>query len=52
MMDKKKAIVEIKRNLKDKWKGKIELSEKVDQIQEVFSEVGKRNCIIWRRRQV
>ena len=52
MMDKKEAVVEIKRNLMDKWKKKIELTENADQIQEVFSEVEKRNCLIWRRRQV
>ena len=43
-MDKKEAVAEIKKNIKEKWQRKYELSEKVDQIQEVFSEVGIRNC--------
>ena len=43
-MDKKEAVSEIKKNLKAKWKRKYELSEKVDQIQDVFTEVGCRNC--------
>ena len=45
MMDKKEAVAEIKRNLKDKWKRKFELSDKACRVQEVFTEVGKRNCI-------
>ena len=43
-MDKKETVAEIKKNVKEKWQRKFELSEKVDQIQEVFSEVGSRNC--------
>ena len=43
-MDKKEAVAEIKKNVKEKWQRKFELSEKVDQVQEVFSEVGSRNC--------
>ena len=43
-MDKKEAVTEIKTNLKVKWKRKFDLSEKVDQIQKVFTEVGCRNC--------
>ena len=43
-LDKKEAVSEIKKNLKAKWKRKYELSEKVDQIQDVFTEVGCRNC--------
>ena len=35
----------IKRNLKDKWKRKFELSDKACRVQEVFTDVGKRNCI-------
>ena len=45
MMDKKEAVAEIKRNLKDKWKRKSELSDKACRVQEVFTDVGKRNCI-------
>ena len=45
MMDMKEAVAEIKRNLKDKWKRKFELSDKACRVQEVFTEVGKRNCI-------
>ena len=43
-MDKKKAVAEIKKNVKEKWQRKFELSEKVDQVQEVFSEVESRSC--------
>ena len=41
---KKEAIAEIKKNVKEKWQRKFGSSEKVDQIQEVFSKVGSRNC--------
>ena len=44
MMDKKEAVAEIKRNLKDKWKRKFDLSDKAGRVQEVFTDVGKRNC--------
>ena len=44
IFDKKEAVAEIKKNVKVKWKRKFELSEKVDNIQEVFTEVGCRNC--------
>ena len=43
-MDKKESLTEIKKYLKVKWKRKFDLSEKVDQIQKVFTEVGCRNC--------
>ena len=44
MIDKKEAVAEIKRNLKDKWKRKFDLSDiKVSQVQ-VFTDMGKRNC--------
>ena len=32
-MDKKEAVAEIKKNVKENWRRKFELSEKVDQIQ-------------------
>ena len=44
MMDKKEAVAEIKRNLKDKLKRKFDLSYKACRVQEVFTDVGKRNC--------
>ena len=44
MMDKKEAVAEIKRNLKDKWKRKFDLSDKAGRVQEVFTDIGKRNC--------
>ncbi|MEW8546767.1 MAG: reverse transcriptase domain-containing protein [Candidatus Thiodiazotropha sp.] len=50
-LDKKEAIAEIKKNLKVKWKRKYELSEKVEQIQEVFTDVGCRNCFGEKDRQ-
>ena len=46
-MDKKEAVAEIKKNVKEKWQRKFELSEKVDQVQEVFSEVGSRNFCLF-----
>ena len=32
MMDKKEAVAEIKRNLKDKWKRKFDLSDKAGRV--------------------
>ena len=43
--DKKEPVAEIKKNVKEKWQRKFELSEKVDQVQEVFSEVGSRTVL-------
>ena len=43
-MDKGEAVQEIKKTLKIKWRRKYNLSEKVEQIQEVLTEVGNRNC--------
>ena len=37
------AVSDIK-NMKAKWKRKYDLSEKAEQIQEIFTEVGCRNC--------
>ena len=45
-MDKGKAVQEIKKNSKTKWKRKYDLSEEVEQTQEVFTEVGNRNCCV------
>ena len=44
VMDKKEAVSEIKKQMKEKWQRKYVLSEKTETIQEVFIEVGKRNC--------
>ena len=44
MIDKKEDVAEIKRNLKDKWKRKFDLLDKAGRVQEVFTDVGKRNC--------
>ena len=51
-LDKREAMTEIKKNLKVKWKQKFDLSEKVNQIQEVFTEVGCRNCCGENDRQI
>ena len=44
MMNKKEAVAEIKRILKDKWKRKFDLSDEAGRAQEVCTDVGKRNC--------
>ena len=41
MMDKKEAVAEIKRNLKDKWKTEFDLLDKAGRVQEVFTDVEK-----------
>ena len=43
-MDKMEAVSEIKKQMKEKWQRKYVLSEKTETIQEVFTEVGKKNC--------
>ena len=43
-MDKKEAVSELKRQIKEKWQRKVHLIEKAEKIQETFTEVGKRNC--------
>ena len=45
-MDKKEAIAEIKQKIREKWKLKFLMSEKMERIQETFFEVGKfkRDC--------
>ena len=42
--DKKEAVREIKTSVLEKWNRKYSLSEKVDHIQEIYTEVGVRNC--------
>ena len=44
VMDKKEAVREIKTSVLEKWNRKYSLSEKVDHIQEIYTEVGVRNC--------
>ena len=44
-LDKKEAVSKIKKHMLEKWDRKYKLSDKVDYIQEVFTEVGKRNCM-------
>ena len=43
-MDKREAIAEIKRQIREKCKLKFENSQKVERLQETFDEVGKRVC--------
>ena len=43
-MDKREANAEIKRQIAEKWKLKFSLSENMERIQEIFVEVGKRDC--------
>ena len=44
MMDQKKVVAEINSDIKDKWKRKFDLSKKAGRVQEVLTDVGKRNC--------
>ncbi|MCW4261357.1 MAG: reverse transcriptase domain-containing protein [Candidatus Thiodiazotropha endolucinida] len=44
VMDKREAVSEMKKQVNVKWQRKYDLSEKVDRVQEIFTEVGKRNC--------
>ena len=43
-MDKREAVNELKRQVKEKWQRKFDLMEKAEKIQEIFTDVGKRNC--------
>ena len=43
-MDKKESVSELKRQVKEKWRRKFDLMEKAEKIQEIFTDVGKRNC--------
>ena len=43
-MDKKEAVSELKRQVKEKWQRKFDLTEKAEKIQEIYTAVGKRNC--------
>ena len=44
VLDKTEAITEIKKQMTNKWKLKYACSEKTSYIQDIYSEVGKRNC--------
>ena len=41
---KEKSSKRSRKNLKTKWQQKCDLTEKVEQIKDVFTEVGNRNC--------
>ena len=43
-MDKKEEVSELKRQVIEKWQRKLDLTEKAEKIQEMFTYVGKRNC--------
>ena len=45
-MDMKEAVSELKRQVKEKFQGKFYLTEKAESIQEIFTEIGKRNCFV------
>lgn len=44
ILDKKEAVREMKKHMKEKWSRKYKFSEKVEQVQEVFADVGSRCC--------
>ena len=44
VMDKKEAVSEIKKQIREHWNRKYQLSEKVKQIQDTNLEDGNRNC--------
>ena len=44
IFDKKEAVTEIKKQMVTKWNRKYACSETVSSIQDIFYEVGKRNC--------
>ena len=43
-VDKTEAFSELKRQFKEQWQRKFDLTEKAEKIQEIFTNVGKRNC--------
>ena len=51
IFDKKEAVTEIKKQMVTKWNRKYACSETVSSIQDIFYEVGKRNCYGERDRQ-
>ena len=44
ILDKKEAVSELKKQMAEKWQRKFTCSENSSHIQEIFTEVGKRNC--------
>ena len=44
ILDKKEAVSELKKQMAEKWQRKYTCSEHSNHIQEIFTEVGKRNC--------
>ena len=44
-MNKKEAASELRSQVKEKWQRTLDFTEKVDCIQEIFIEVGKRSCL-------
>ena len=44
VLDKKEAVMELKRKMLNKWKLKYSCSKKTTSIQDIYTEVGKRNC--------
>ena len=44
LFDKKEAVMELKKEMLNKWKLKYSCSEKTTSIQDIYTEVGKRNC--------
>ena len=44
ILDKKEAVSELKKQMAEKWQRKYTCSEHSSHIQEIFTEVGKRNC--------
>ena len=44
VLDKRQAISEIKKQMANKWKLKYSCSEMTTKIQDIYIEVGKRNC--------
>ena len=44
VLDKREAITGIKKQITNKWKLKYSCSDKTTKIQDIYTEVGKRNC--------
>ena len=44
VLDKREAITKIKKQMTNKWKLKYSCSDKTTKIQDIYTEVGKRNC--------
>ena len=44
VLDKKEAVMELKKEMLNKWKLEYPCSEKTTSIQDIYTKVGKRNC--------